>query len=77
MFIYPVSYHTSNGPLHWELVTRARAMDTQCFVAGVSLARDPSFSFPAYGHSMIVDCWGQILATTDEKEDMVYSEIGN
>lgn len=36
MLLYPAAFNTTTGPLHWELLQRARANDLQLFVATVS-----------------------------------------
>ena len=52
----------TTGPAHLELLFRARAVDNQLFMVGVSPARDLDFSYHAYGHSLVVDPWGCVLA---------------
>ena len=64
------------GPAHWELLARARAVDNQLYVALVSQARNEKASYVAYAHSLAVDPWGKILASTQEKEDILYADIG-
>lgn len=66
----------TTGPLHWELLQRARAVDTQCFVATASPARDPDFEYVAYGHSMMVDPWGKVIESAADSEATVIAEIG-
>ena len=41
ILIYPAAFNTTTGPLHWELLFRARAVDTQCYVVAASPARCP------------------------------------
>ena len=45
------------GPLHWELLLRARALDNQLYVVGAAPARNEASNYVAYGHSLIVDPW--------------------
>lgn len=77
MFVFPGAFNTTTGPLHWELLLRGRAVDHQVFVAGVSPSRPSAEQggYPAWGHSTIVDPWGRLLATTDEKDALVISDI--
>ena len=49
--------YLTEGPAHWELLQRARAVDNQLFVATVSPARDPSAGYHAWGHSSVVNPW--------------------
>ncbi|KAI9103263.1 carbon-nitrogen hydrolase [Phlyctochytrium arcticum] len=73
--LYPGAFNMTTGPLHWELLQRARALDNQIYVAACSPARDASAGYTAWGHSSIVDPMGQVVATTEEKEDIVYGEV--
>ena len=65
----------TTGPVHWEALSRARALDNQVYVATVSPARDESASYVAWGHSTVIDPWGSVVAKTDEKEGIVYADI--
>ena len=47
------------------------------YVATTSPARDESASYVAWGHSTAVSPWGEVVAKTDEKESIVYADIGN
>ncbi|MCL4128345.1 UNVERIFIED_CONTAM: hypothetical protein GTU68_030824 [Idotea baltica] len=75
LLIYPGAFNMTTGPVHWELLQRARAIDNQLYVATCSPARDTSASYIAWGHSSIVNPWGKVIGTTEDKEDIVYSEI--
>lgn len=76
MLIYPAAFNATTGPLHWELLQRARANDLQLYVASISPARDPNFEYVAYGHSMVVDPWGKVVITAKESEEIIYADIG-
>lgn len=39
VLVYPGSFNQTTGPLHWELLLRGRALDTQCYTVGVSAAQ--------------------------------------
>ncbi|KAJ1797960.1 Omega-amidase nit3 [Coemansia sp. RSA 2399] len=73
--IYPGAFNTITGPMHWELLLRARAMDNQIFAAACSPARDMDASYHAWGHSTVVDPFAKIIATTGEAEDIVYADL--
>ncbi|KAG0309924.1 hypothetical protein BGZ98_000012 [Dissophora globulifera] len=73
--IYPGAFNTTTGPLHWELLQRARALDNQIFVATCSPARDMSASYHAWGHSSVVGPSGDVIQTTEEKQDIVYADL--
>jgi len=75
MLIYPGAFNTVTGPMHWELLARARAVDNQLFVALCSPARNPASTYQAYGHSLCVDPFGTILSTTEEQSAIVMAEF--
>lgn len=76
LLIFPGSFNLTTGPMHWELLLRSRAIENQLFVIGCSPARDISDGvYHSYGHSMIINPWGEILSSCDEKENIVYSDI--
>lgn len=75
VLIIPGAFNMTTGPKHWELLMRARALDNQLFVAAASPARNAEAGYIAYGHSMLVDPWGEVLHELDEKEGILVSEI--
>ncbi|KAL8035984.1 hypothetical protein ABFX02_12G130000 [Erythranthe guttata] len=75
LLCYPGAFNMTTGPLHWELLQRARAADCQLYVATCSPARDCGSSYVAWGHSTLVGPFGEVLATTEHDETIVISEI--
>ncbi|ANZ76771.1 BA75_03795T0 [Komagataella pastoris] len=75
IMIYPGAFNTVTGPLHWELLARSRAVDNQIFVILCSPARDLDFSYHAYGHSLVVDPSGNVIAEAGEGEEIVYADL--
>ncbi|OGM49866.1 hypothetical protein ABOM_001457 [Aspergillus bombycis] len=71
--IYPSAFNTTTGPLHWELLGRARAVDNQVYTILCSQSRDPDSSYPAWGYSMVTDPMGRVIAGTKECDDIVYA----
>lgn len=71
----PAAFNMTTGPAHWELLYRSRALDNQCYVVGTSVARDPSFRYVAWGHSLVVSPWGEVIRQMDEKEGYMINEI--
>ena len=67
ILIYPGAFNTVTGEKHWELLARARAVDTQSFVLAASPARssdEVTTGYKAWGHTTAVDPWGRVVATT-------------
>lgn len=73
---YPGAFNTTTGPLHWHLLARSRAVDNQVFTVLCSPARDVGGSgYQAYGHSLVVDPNGKIVAEAGEGEEVLYAEL--
>lgn len=75
LIVVPAAFSSENGPDHWELLIRARALDNQVFVAACAPAPDPSLPFKSYGHSMVVDPWGRVLDNAGAAENILYTDI--
>lgn len=75
MIIYPAAFNLTTGPLHWELLQRARANDNQLYVVTTSPARDPTADYVAYGHSMIVDPWAKVLKAAGDGQETITADI--
>lgn len=71
----PAAFNTTTGPRHWHLVMRARAIDTQCFVLACSSARPQGDGYPSYGHSLVVDPWGTVIAEAGEGEQVLHGQL--
>jgi len=74
IILVPAAFNTTTGPAHWHLLARSRAVDNQAFVALTSPARQGSV-FPAYGHSLVADPWGDILCEAGEGDTRVSSVL--
>lgn len=68
VLLIPSAFTYATGAEHWEVLLRARAIESQCYV--VAPAQVLSFSdgkYMSWGHSMIVDPWGTIVAQASEE----------
>jgi omega-amidase len=72
----PAAFNTTTGPRHWHLLMRARAVDTQCVLLACSSARpETGDAYPSYGHSLVVDPWGTVLAEAGIGEQVLHATI--
>ena len=74
-FAVPAAFNTYTGPMHWHVTMRARAIDNQTFLFAASPARNSHGSYEPYGHSLIVDPFGIILAEASESPDVITATI--
>ena len=58
----PAAFTVPTGQAHWEVLLRARAIETGCFVVAAAQAGRHENGRATWGHSMIIDPWGRILA---------------
>jgi predicted amidohydrolase len=58
----PANFTRTTGEAHWEVLLRARAVENQAFVIAAAQSGEYPPGMAAYGNSMIVDPWGEILA---------------
>ena len=75
VIVIPAAFNMTTGPAHWEMLHRCRAVDNQVYVIAASPARDAGAPYVAYGHSVIVDPWGEIISSAGEEEDVIFGEI--
>ncbi len=75
IIIVPAAFNMTTGPAHWHSLAKIRAMDNQVYFVAASPSRNQDSSYIAYGHSLIVDPWGDIVKEADEKEEIIYAAI--
>ncbi len=63
------------GKAHWHTLVRARAIECQCFLVAPAQWGDHNDKISTYGHSLIVDPWGDILADAKEGEKLITAEL--
>jgi predicted amidohydrolase len=59
----------------WHVLCRARAMETGCFVIAPAQCGKHSSDRQTYGHSLIINPWGEIVAEAGESPEIIYAEI--
>lgn len=71
----PAAFNMTTGPLHWELLFRARAVDEQIFTFGCAPARNENSKYVSYGNSIAVSPWGKVLARAGFDETVLTVSI--
>ncbi len=71
----PSSFTKQTGEAHWHVLMRARAIETGCFVLTAAQGGTHEAGRETYGHSLIVDPWGRILAEAGEDPGVIMAEI--
>ena len=74
--LLPAAFTRQTGQAHWELLVRARAVENQVFAIAANQAGWHSERSQSYGHSLIVDPWGELLAAAgDEPERILHAVL--
>ena len=71
----PAAFTYTTGLAHWELLLRARAVENQCYVIAAAQGGTHENGRRTFGHSMIVDPWGEVVAVQDEGEGVVMADL--
>jgi len=71
----PAAFARTTGQAHWHVLLRARAIETGCYVLAPCQCGTHGGGRPTYGHSLIVDPWGRVLADGGEDIGFVMAEI--
>ena len=75
VLLVPSAFTHTTGQAHWEILLRARAIENQAYVVAAAQGGTHENGRRTWGHSMVVDGWGQILGQRDEGAGLVLSEV--
>ncbi|HCN70718.1 MAG: acyltransferase [Pusillimonas sp.] len=75
LILVPAAFTYTTGSAHWEMFLRARAVENQCYVLGAAQGGKHENGRRTWGHSMLVDPWGEVLACLPESPGVVSGEI--
>jgi len=75
LIVLPAAFTYTTGRVHWEALLRARAIENQCYLAAAAQGGVHSYGRRTWGHSMIIDPWGDILACRPEGAGVAMAEL--
>ena len=75
LIVVPAAFTHTTGRAHWEVLLRARAIENQCYVLASAQGGLHPNGRRTWGHSMLIDPWGEIKAVLPEGEGVVSGEI--
>ncbi len=73
--LVPAAFTHTTGKAHWEVLLRARAIENQCYVLASAQGGTHENGRRTFGHSMIIDPWGEVVAALDEGEGVACAEL--
>ena len=71
----PSAFTVPTGQAHWEVLMRARAIETGCYVVAAAQCGEHSGGRKTYGHSIIVAPWGEVLVQAGNEVGVYTAEI--
>ena len=75
VILMPAAFTVPSGKAHWEIMIRSRAIENSLFVIGTNMCGTHHNNRKTYGHSILVDPWGKIIAKAMSKPLILNSEI--
>jgi len=74
LIVVPSAFTATTGRAHWEVLVRARAVENLCWVLAPDQGGRHSNGRETWGHTSIVNPWGQVVASADHGEAVVLAD---
>ena len=75
LLLVPSAFTALTGAAHWHLLLRARAVENQCYVLAAAQGGLHANGRRTYGHSMLIDPWGDVVAELPEGPGVVVGDV--
>jgi deaminated glutathione amidase len=75
LILVPAAFTATTGAAHWHLLLRARAVENQCYVLAAAQGGEHPGGRRTYGHSLLIDPWGAIVAERDQGPGIVVGDV--
>lgn len=75
LILVPAAFTATTGRAHWEVLLRARAIENLCYVLAPAQGGRHENGRATYGHSMLVDPWGEVVANRPEGPGVVLGDV--
>ena len=73
--IIPAAFTVPTGKDHWKILVQARAIETTCYIIAAAQCGLHHASRKTYGHSMVIDPWGRIIAKGTKNPSIIATSI--
>ena len=75
LIVVPAAFTVPTGAAHWETLLRARAIENQCYVLAAAQGGTHPGNRRTWGHSMLADPWGEIVAQRGDGPGVVVGDV--
>ena len=73
--LVPSAFTIPTGEAHWHVLLRARAIENQCYIVAPAQVGRHNEKRASYGHSLVVDPWGEVLAEIEEGTGIAVADV--
>jgi predicted amidohydrolase len=71
----PSSFQRQTGKAHWHALLQARAIENGCYIIAPAMCGEHAGNRQTFGHSLVVNPWGEVVADGGEGPGIVYAEF--
>ena len=75
LIVVPAAFTAVTGAAHWEVLLRARAIETQCYLLAANQTGTHAGGRQTFGHSCLIDPWGELVAVLPEGPGIAAGEL--
>jgi nitrilase len=75
LIVVPSAFTAITGAAHWHVLLKARAIENQCYVLAAAQGGMHANGRRTYGHSVLIDPWGEVLAELDQGPGVIVGDI--
>lgn len=75
IIVVPAAFTKVTGKAHWDVLLRARAVETQCWIVAAAQWGEHNEGRETWGHSMIIDPWGQVVACQQQGTGVLTADL--
>lgn len=75
IIVIPAAFTKVTGKAHWDVLLRARAVETQCWIVAAAQWGEHNEGRETWGHSMIIDPWGQVVACQEQGTGVLTADL--
>lgn len=75
ILVCPAAFTQKTGALHWHHLLKSRAVENQSYMLAAAQCGHHGGNRNSYGHSLVVDPWGEIVAETDDESDIIVAVL--
>jgi nitrilase len=75
LIVVPSAFTAVTGAAHWHILLKARAIENQCYVLAAAQGGTHANGRRTYGHSVLIDPWGSVMAELAEGEGVIVGDV--